>query len=135
MERFSDLSSSYQQQLELTGAFYDRLIEIIEEMKADHLYDLAQERDKYTQIADIENDHLRENTIEINVIKNDIENHLEEVLEGIRESGNAEECRESLEHYRQKLTLFGHQLEEQLESLQGVTRYPQQKIDTMLQEF
>jgi hypothetical protein len=58
-------------------------------MKTDHLYDLALERDKYTQIADIENDHLRENIIEINVIKNDIENHLEEVLEGIRESGNA----------------------------------------------
>ena len=104
-------------------------------MKADHLFDLAAERDKYTQIADIENDHLRENIIEINVIKNDIENHLEEVLEGIRQSGNATECRESLEHYRQKLALFTHQLEEQLESLQGVTRYPPAKIEAMLQDF
>lgn len=41
-------------------------------MKADHLSDLMQERDKYTQIADIENDNLRENIIEVNVIKNDI---------------------------------------------------------------
>jgi hypothetical protein len=41
-------------------------------MKADHLEDLALERDKYVQIAEIENDHLRENIIEINVIRNDI---------------------------------------------------------------
>ena len=58
--------------MELTSAFYDRLIEIIEEMKADHLSDLLQEKDKYTQIADIENDNSRENIIEINNIKNDI---------------------------------------------------------------
>jgi hypothetical protein len=41
-------------------------------MKQDHLNDLAQERDKYAQIADIENDSLRENIIEVNVIKNDV---------------------------------------------------------------
>ena len=41
-------------------------------MKADHLSDLLQEKDKYTQIADIENDNSRENIIEINNIKNDI---------------------------------------------------------------
>jgi hypothetical protein len=40
-----------------------------------------------------------------------------------------------LDHYRQKLTLFGHQLEEQLDSLQAVTRYPQSKIDGMFQDF
>jgi hypothetical protein len=58
-------------------------------MKGDHLTDLMAERDKYTQIADISNDYLRENIIEINVIKNDIENHLEEVLEGIRDTGDS----------------------------------------------
>ena len=84
-------------------------------MKSDHLSDLIQERDKYTQIADIENDNLRENIIEINVIKNDIQNHMEEVLEGIEVSGDPGECRDSLDHYRQKLTLFRHQTEEQLE--------------------
>lgn len=39
-----------------------------------------QERDKYTQIADIQNDSLRENIIEINTIKDDIEYHMEQVL-------------------------------------------------------
>ncbi len=121
--------------MEVTSAFYDRLVEVIEEMKADHLYDLSVEREKYTQIAEIEKDHLRENIIEINGIKNDIENHLEEVLEGIRESGNEGECKESLEHYRQKLALFTHQLEEHIDSLQQVTRYPQSQIDNMLNEF
>ena len=57
---------------------------------------------------------------------------MEEVIEGIQESGDASECRESLEHYRQKLTLFRHQTEEQLESLSQITRYSQQKIDGML---
>ena len=32
-------------------------------MKSDHLSDLLQEKDKYTQIADIENDNSRENII------------------------------------------------------------------------
>jgi hypothetical protein len=41
-------------------------------MKQDHLEDLMTEKDKYTQIADIQNDYLRENIIEINVIKEDI---------------------------------------------------------------
>ena len=39
--------------MEVTSAFYDRLLEVIEEMKGDHLYDLSLEREKYTQIADI----------------------------------------------------------------------------------
>jgi len=47
----------------MTTVFYDRLISIIEEMKNDHLEDLVQDRDKYTQIADISNDYLRENII------------------------------------------------------------------------
>ena len=101
-------------------------------MKADHLSDLIQERDKYTQIADIENDNLRENIIEVNVIKNDIQNHMQEVLEGIQQSGDTAECRVSLEHYRQKLTLFRHQTEEQLESLAQVTRYSQPQIEQMV---
>jgi len=62
------------------------------------------------------------------VIKHDIENHLEEVLEGIKETGDSAECRESLEHYRQKLTLFRHQTEEQLDSLKGVTYYSEEKL-------
>ena len=41
-------------------------------MKGDHLSDLLQEKEKYTQVADIENDNSRENIIEINNIKNDI---------------------------------------------------------------
>lgn len=77
-------------------------------MKQDHLNDLIEERNKYTQIADIQNDNLRESIIEINVIKNDVEDHIEEVLEGIIQSGNTEECRESLDHYRQKLAFFRH---------------------------
>jgi len=36
---------------------------------------------------------------------------MEEVLEGILKSGDSSECRESLEHYRQKLTLYRHQTE------------------------
>ena len=53
-------------------------------MKNDHISDLVHEKEKYTQIADIENDNLRENIIEVNVIRNDIENHMEEVLVGIQ---------------------------------------------------
>lgn len=53
IDTFSRLDEDYNQQVELTSAFYDRLIEIIEDMKADHLSDLMQEKDKYTQIADI----------------------------------------------------------------------------------
>jgi Mg/Co/Ni transporter MgtE len=59
LEQFASLEEEYGQQADLTSAFYDRLIEIIEEMKADHLSDLMQERDKYTQIAEIENDNIR----------------------------------------------------------------------------
>lgn len=57
---------------------------------------------------------------------------MQEVLEGIQQSGDTAECRESLEHYRQKLTLFRHQTEEQLESLAQVTRYSQPQIDQMV---
>ncbi len=60
---------------------------------------------------------------------------MEEVIEGIQASGDTAECRESLDHYRQKLTLFRHQTEEQLESLSQTTRYSQQKIDGMLDSF
>ena len=59
IEKFSSLDEEYSQQIELTTDFYDRLVSIIEEMKTDHISDLIQERDKYTQIADIENDNLR----------------------------------------------------------------------------
>jgi hypothetical protein len=111
------------------------MIEIIEEMKTDHLSDLLQEKEKYTQIADIENDHLRENIIEINTIRNDIEGNMEEVLDGILSSGDSSECRESLDHYRQKLTLYRHQTEEQLDSLTQTTRYSQTQIDHMTASF
>lgn len=60
---------------------------------------------------------------------------MEEVLEGIQNSGDSSECKESLGHYRQKLTLYRHQAEEQLESISEVTRYSQLQIDTMLQNF
>lgn len=53
IDTFSRLDEDYNHQVDLTSAFYDRLIEIIEDMKADHLSDLMQEKDKYTQIADI----------------------------------------------------------------------------------
>lgn len=53
IQQFSSLEKTYQQQIDLTTTFYDRLIEIIEEMKGDHLADLIAEKDKYTQIADI----------------------------------------------------------------------------------
>lgn len=135
IDKFSSLEEEYHQQADLTSAFYDRLIDIIEQMKADHLGDLLQEKDKYTQIADIQNDNSRENIIEINTIKNDIQGNMEEVLEGIQNSGDSSECRESLGHYRHKLTLYRHQAEEQLESISEVTRYSQQQIDTMLHHF
>ncbi len=64
----------------MIASFYDKLICSLQEMKEDHLSDLMQERDKYTQIADIQNDSLRENIIEINTIKDDIEYHMEQVL-------------------------------------------------------
>lgn len=104
-------------------------------MKADHLQDLLQERDKYTQIADIENDNIRENILEINTIQNDIEGNMAEVLQGIRATHDESECRESLDHYRQKLYICCHQTEEQLDSLNQVTRYSQPQIDSMLANF
>ena len=121
--------------MDLTTAFYDRLMEIIDEMKTDHLNDLVQEKDKYTQIADIENDNSRENIVEVNIIKRDIQDNMEEVLSGIQNSGDSSECSSSLDHYRHKLTLYRHQTEEQLDSISQVTRYSQRQIDTMLQNF
>ena len=61
-------------------------------MKGDHLSDLLQEKEKYTQVADIENDNSRENIIEINNIKNDIEGNMQEVLDGIQNTGDSSEC-------------------------------------------
>lgn len=61
---------------------------------------------------------------------------MEEVLEGITNSGDSEgECRESLEHYRQKLALYRHQTEEQLDSISQVTRYSQPQIEAMIASF
>lgn len=40
IQQFNSLENTYQQQIYLTTTFYDRLIEIIEEMKGDHLNDL-----------------------------------------------------------------------------------------------
>lgn len=57
------------------------------------------------------------------------------MLEGIQNTGDASECRESLEHYRQKLTLYRHQIEEQLESISEVTTYSERQIDSMLSNF
>lgn len=56
-------------------------------------------------------------------------------MEGIQNSGETSECKESLGHYRQKLTLYRHQIEEQIESISEVTRYSQLQIDTMLHNF
>ena len=104
-------------------------------MKTDHINDLIQERDKYLQIADIEIDNIRENIGEIENIKFDIEGNMEEVMDGIVNSGETEECRKSLEHYRQRLTLYRHQTEEQTETITQVTKYSQQQIDSMLTSF
>ena len=45
-------------------------------MKADHLSDLKQKKGKYTLLAAIKNANIEEIIININIIKNDIEENM-----------------------------------------------------------
>ena len=135
IEQFSRLEEHYQQQINLTSVFYDNLIDILEAMKRDHLEDLHHDRSKKTQEAYIANDHLEENIAEIQAITSDIESNLEEVLQEIAQTGQRRECQESLQHYRQKLTLWRHQAEERLEILKDVPEYSKPMMDLMMDNF
>ena len=52
-------------------------------MKEDHINDLMVEKDKYMQIADIQNDYLNENIEEIVYMREDIESNIESIVNEI----------------------------------------------------
>lgn len=81
MKRFEEIDNHYNKQIILTENFYDELIRTIEHMKEDHLNDLVEESKRHSQIADIEHDHLRENVDEMNRIRSDIEDNIENIME------------------------------------------------------
>ena len=60
-------------------------------MKEDHINDLIVEKDKYVQIADIQNDYLNENIEEIVYMREDIESNIESIVNEIEES-SFKEC-------------------------------------------
>ncbi len=54
-------------------------------MKEDHLSDLIQESRRHSQIADIEHDYLRQNVDEMDIIRKDIVNNLQVIMQKLEE--------------------------------------------------
>ena len=92
---FADIEGHYEQQFNRTQDFYDELLKTIQQMKEDHLQDLVDLDKKHTQLAYIKQDHLKNDMEEMEVIRNDIVNSLETILENFQDPV----CQKNLSFY------------------------------------
>ena len=65
---------------------------------------------------------MRENVDEMDIIRKDIENNLEVIMEKLEE----EELYENLNEYRQKIQVFRHKVEEQTDVFDEIINYTEE---------
>lgn len=109
MKTFGSIESHYEQQYNLTQNFYDELLKILEQMKEDHLNDLVDVSKKHIQLAYIKEDHLKNDVEEIEVIRNDILNSLEIILERFEDPLT----KKNLSFYKQQLHAYSDKIDEE----------------------
>ena len=134
MKKFSSIDDHYAKQIKMTEQFYEELIKTVELMKEDHLGDLIDESQRHSQIADIENDYLRENVDEMENIRRDIEDNLETIMEKLSE----EELHSNLNEYKQKIQVYRHKVEEQADIFEELINYNEEELThkhTLIQDY
>ena len=109
LKTFSSIEDHYENQYNLTQSFYEELLKTIEEMKEDHLNDLVEMSKKHIQLAYIKEDHLKSDVEEMEVIRNDIFNSLEIILENFQDPLT----QKNLTFYKQQIYSYADKIDEE----------------------
>ena len=107
------------------------MITILESIRDEHLRMLKTQSKKYLQIADIQKAEAEDNATQIEDILEDIEENLGDIVSSLSE----ERYREVMNCYQNKISLFGHQVEELRQDFDGITSLTRSELEDKLKEF
>lgn len=109
IDKYQKIESHYEHQYRITDDFYQSLLETVEQMRSDHLADLEAEAKKHTQLACIKEDHLRSDLDNIYVIRNDVLQSVDIILEGFQ----TQDVQMAFNAYKQELFMLKAKIEEE----------------------
>lgn len=134
MEKFQSIEVHYVQQVAIAEKFYNSVLEMVGQMKSDHIEDLFNEQSKYEQISVLEAANLKIHLDEINSIREDLENSIVQIAREMDPQAEGE-YRASMKFYRSQVEVFSLKMEENADSLKEMTTYNPLEMDNKIKKL